>query len=188
MKLIPLPCMQCCYDIYIAEPLHRMMKLLNLDQAIIRGEFAMNMNRKHYCIRTIIIDRFHRLIAWYYRIWVRSRNCGCLVTWFCYQLIAKPGNKTATVSWPDPYIHTKASGSLGGNFAMCHISFIEFQLTGNCAVCWKAFSFLQNRRYPGSVLLATCAGIPHTKSHWCQNDTMSWSCHHLSNVELHFLT
>ena len=28
-------------------------------------------------------------------LWVRSRNCGCLVTWFCYQLIAKPGNKTA---------------------------------------------------------------------------------------------
>ena len=39
--------------------------------------------------------------AWF--IWVRSRNCGCLVTWFCYQLIAKPGNKTASVSWPDPY-------------------------------------------------------------------------------------
>ena len=34
--------------------------------------------------------------------WVRSRNCGCLVTWFCYQLIAKLGNNTATVSWPDP--------------------------------------------------------------------------------------
>ena len=31
-------------------------------------------------------------------IWVRSWNCGCLVTWFCYQLIAKPGNKTAAVS------------------------------------------------------------------------------------------
>ena len=37
-------------------------------------------------------------------IWVRSRNCGCRVTWFCYQLIAKPGNKTATVPWPDPYV------------------------------------------------------------------------------------
>ena len=37
-------------------------------------------------------------------IWVRSRNCGCLVTWFCYQLIAKTGNKTAAVSWPDPYV------------------------------------------------------------------------------------
>ena len=90
-------------------------------------------------------------------IWVRSWNWGCLVTWFCYQLIAKqcmkrpvahslnstwfwielpencceplkfimkyisiqfcerpghgrpfhalakPGNKTAAVSWPDPY-------------------------------------------------------------------------------------
>ena len=36
-------------------------------------------------------------------IWIMSRNCGCLVTWFCYQLIAKPGNKTATGPWPDPY-------------------------------------------------------------------------------------
>ena len=25
------------------------------------------------------------------------------VTWFCYQLIAKPGNKIATPPWPDPY-------------------------------------------------------------------------------------
>ena len=36
-------------------------------------------------------------------IWVRSWNCGCLVTWFCYKLIAKPGNKTVAVPWPDPY-------------------------------------------------------------------------------------
>ena len=34
-------------------------------------------------------------------IWVRSWNCGCLVAWFCYQLIAKPGNKTTAVAWPD---------------------------------------------------------------------------------------
>ena len=38
-----------------------------------------------------------------FNIWVRSRRYGCLVTWFCYQMIAKPGNKTATPSWPDPY-------------------------------------------------------------------------------------
>ena len=37
-------------------------------------------------------------------IWVRSQNCGCLVTWFCYLLIAKQGNKTAAVPWPDPYV------------------------------------------------------------------------------------
>ena len=36
-------------------------------------------------------------------IWARSWNCGCLVAWFCYQFIAKPGNKTAAVPWPDPY-------------------------------------------------------------------------------------
>ena len=47
-------------------------------------------------------------------IWVRSQNCGCLVTWFCYQLIAKPGNKTATVSWPDPYIQYQISKWPGG--------------------------------------------------------------------------
>ena len=40
-------------------------------------------------------------------IWVGSRNCDCLVTWFCYQLIAKPDNKTATVPWPDPYAMAK---------------------------------------------------------------------------------
>ena len=36
-------------------------------------------------------------------IWVRSQRCGFLVTRFCYQLIAKPGNKTAAPPWPDPY-------------------------------------------------------------------------------------
>ena len=33
----------------------------------------------------------------------RSRKCACFVTWFCYQMIAKPGNKTGPPSWPDPY-------------------------------------------------------------------------------------
>ena len=37
-------------------------------------------------------------------IWVGSRRCSCLVTWFCYQMIAKPGNKTVAPSWPGPYI------------------------------------------------------------------------------------
>ena len=34
--------------------------------------------------------------------WVRSQRCACLVTWFCYQMIAKPGNKTAAYLWPGP--------------------------------------------------------------------------------------
>ena len=30
-------------------------------------------------------------------------RCGCLVTWFCYQPIAKPGNNTAAPPWPEPF-------------------------------------------------------------------------------------
>ena len=37
---------------------------------------------------------------------VGSRNCGCLVAWFCYQFMAKPGSRTAAVPWPDPYVFT----------------------------------------------------------------------------------
>ena len=28
-------------------------------------------------------------------------RCGCLVAWFCYEMIAKPSNKTALPPWPD---------------------------------------------------------------------------------------
>ena len=38
-----------------------------------------------------------------YWIRYRSQRCGCLVTWFCYQLIPKPSNKTAVPSWPYSY-------------------------------------------------------------------------------------
>ena len=42
-------------------------------------------------------------LSCYLALLVKSRRCGYLVTWFCYQLIAKPGNKTATPPQPDPY-------------------------------------------------------------------------------------
>ena len=38
-------------------------------------------------------------------MWVGSWSCGCLVTWFCYQQIAKPGDKTASTAWPDPSLN-----------------------------------------------------------------------------------
>ena len=65
---------------------------------------------QHYIDEAMKFDYCHKSLSFYYichhncnTIWVRSRNCGCHVTWFCYQLIAKPGNKTAAVPWPDPY-------------------------------------------------------------------------------------
>ena len=36
---------------------------------------------------------------WRKRIWVRSWRSGRLVARFCYQMIAKPGNKTSAPSW-----------------------------------------------------------------------------------------
>ena len=58
-------------------------------------------------------------------IWVRPRRCGCLVTWFCYQLIAKPGNKTTTPLRPDPYsgaIWTRQFCSYPSEFFHWHCS------------------------------------------------------------------
>ena len=54
----------------------------------------------YHKIAHVILSRPLQESTW---IWVRSWKCGCLVTWYCYQLIAKSGNKTAAVPWPDPY-------------------------------------------------------------------------------------
>ena len=52
-------------------------------------------------------------------IWVRSRRWGCLVTWFCYQLIAKPDNKTVSPLWPDPYWNITLKESLRISIECC---------------------------------------------------------------------
>ena len=53
-------------------------------------------------------------------IWVGPWMWGCLVTWSCYQLIGKPGNKTATPPWPYPNGFLDACGyCLGQYFVVC---------------------------------------------------------------------
>ena len=49
------------------------------------------------CIVTSYSMIFHAQIG-VKLIWARSQRCGCLVTLFCYQLIAKPVNKIAALS------------------------------------------------------------------------------------------
>ena len=54
----------------------------------------------------VVVPHWFRMPNWemgYFMIWIRWCRCACLVTWFCYHLIAKPGNKTGTPLWPDPY-------------------------------------------------------------------------------------
>ena len=65
------------------------------------NSIANAMELLHSCTKPSMCE-ITAFLFWPHWMWVRSRNCGCLVTWFCYQLIAKPGNKTAAVSWPDP--------------------------------------------------------------------------------------
>ena len=77
----------------------------------VRAIHQWPVNSKHQ--RPVTRKKFSFLDA---IMWVRSRNCGCLFTWFCYQLIAKPGNKTATVPWPDPCkLYKKATYSCTQN-------------------------------------------------------------------------
>ena len=72
----------------------------------LEAHLSRNMvQRDLLCVTCCVTTAFTQASATcYFCVWVRSRNWGCFVTWFCYQLIAKPGNKTASVPWPDPYI------------------------------------------------------------------------------------
>ena len=66
--------------------------------------------------------------------WERSRRCGCLVTWFCYHLIAKPGNKTATPSWPGPNIFSY----LQKKMCMVHVPVIPHLIAESILLSWMA--------------------------------------------------
>ena len=82
----------------------------------------MKLRQSHTClILSMGIPYLDRRLdsPWFQMIWVRSWNGGCLVTWFCYQMIAKPGNKTATVSWPDPYHHHSIDPSSVDKIMFC---------------------------------------------------------------------
>ena len=71
---------------------------------------------KHYTAYWKVNNDVLESSVWIYNIMGRFPNirhrhvdglghgCGCLVTWFCYQLIAKPGDKTATPPRPHPNI------------------------------------------------------------------------------------
>ena len=57
------------------------------------------------CIGSFHFDNF-QCSQW----WIFHQNedfsVSVLVAWSCYQLMAKPGSRTAAVPWPDPYVFT----------------------------------------------------------------------------------
>ena len=64
------------------------------------------------------LQRINYLIGF---IWVSSRNCSCLVTWFCYQLIANQGNKTVAVPWPYPYDSALGKNNVNSCMIISHL-------------------------------------------------------------------
>ena len=67
--------------------------------------------------------------------WVGSWMCGCLVTWFCYQLIAKPGNKTAAPSCPYPNASETVSEISPGQKT-------EWRFFQNCWFIWVSYNLI----------------------------------------------
>ena len=83
-------------------------------------------------------------------MWVGSWRYGCPVAWFCYQLIAKPGNQTAITPWPDPYQLVK--------LRMDAILFHKYQMPQTTA--HSAFHKLSTRLTLFCVLLLSDADLP----------------------------
>ena len=86
------------YGLYISKD---SLYIYNLKDSLTMNTYIFNhMQTQFY--RYIISYKYFIYI--YICIWVRSQRRACLVTWFCYHMRAKPGNKTVPPSWPDPYI------------------------------------------------------------------------------------
>ena len=88
----------------LRQTLYYFVRAWNFWQSVVPSENVHTV-RQYGCFTLHRISEGfgHWKISYCNIIWVRSRNCDCLVTWFCYQLVAKPGNNTATVRWPDLY-------------------------------------------------------------------------------------
>ena len=69
-------------------------------------------------------------LKYHMSIWVMSRRWVCLVTWFCYQMVAKPGNKTGPPSWPDPCTQWVMSSGPAEFIAEAVILFLRHELNG----------------------------------------------------------
>ena len=95
----------CCNQLWCPLELKEIFQTIEMIQRSFLCKI-LGMNQLTYWEQLLTLNLYslERCQERYRIIWVRSRNCGCLVTWFCYQLIAKPDNKTAAVSWPDPNI------------------------------------------------------------------------------------
>ena len=69
-------------------------------------------------------------------IWVRSRRFGCLVTWFCYHLIAKPGKAPVPLSRIVVRIHANDIACEWGDFFLKNLGFVPGLLLCRTRKIW----------------------------------------------------
>ena len=97
----------------------------------------------------------------------------CLVTWFCYHVIAKPGNKTAPTSWPDPYAFEQTV-QLPVIYNAMMLMWRHWWRTGHSSGNileynrFRETSFLQYHR------LCKTDNILGTHYHWVHDDVIKW--------------
>ena len=94
-------CKTCC-GISITKTLELPKLYINV---LIYGQYLLTLWLQMICCPLPLDHHRVQNTENKFTIWVRSWRCGCLVTWFCYHLIAKPGNKTTELAWPNPCVH-----------------------------------------------------------------------------------
>ena len=110
-------------------------------------------------------------------IWVRSRNCGCLVTWFCYQLSRNCG---CLVTW-FCYQLSRNCGCLVTCFCYqlsrncgCLVTWFCYQLSRNCG-CLVTWFCYQLSRNCGCLVTWFCYQL--SRNCGC---LVTWFCYQLS--------
>ena len=100
--------------------------------------------------------------------WVRSPKYDCLVTWFCYQLIAKPGNNTAFfrdlthIMYHDAYTITYALHIVFLRILQSLMDFCE-----HCRLCYQSpMEFCEHCIYLYSSVLLCFADHHGISSGW----------------------
>ena len=118
---------------------------------LIRGFHLMGLSVQWRIRPSLDVWAIHienNIVIWFNnQIRVRSRMCASLVTWFCYQMIAKPGNKTGPISWPGPYtlqiIHAKSS--LASTWLVWHYRVNSMVLIRQQIIIWTNAGFMSVR-------------------------------------------
>ena len=142
------------FDVHNDESVNQMIVVNRKKKFLMLSSAKSEVNRECVCSpwSWSNLDEMSFVRPWNC-IWVRSWRWACLFTWFCYHLIAKPGNKTGAPSWPDPYACVEGVIFFCKSLVFVYISFINSLICDltYCAITgfWPARSALHLKTSQG---------------------------------------